>query len=287
MRAAEAWVLYGTLLLRLASAIGVILPDVYWNMSNNIFSGGGYHLSPNVNDMVTVFCPHYEVGSTDLVEYNVLYEVDEDGYNRCDAERGRPLLRCDRPYRSYPLSLTIYFQEFSPSPYGLEFDRGRDYYYISTSTGEYGGLNATVGGNCVNGMKMKLSICCKSNTSDTSVANTLHLGVSWFCGLSVAALFFNMASLSPPSLSATETPNVVEEQTQRRSPPHIPSNRIPDADWSESSDTNNEISKETAFPRPDYDFSRTSSAPSWLTGRAASLTASIFTVALAWALTRL
>ncbi|XP_035669192.1 ephrin-B2-like isoform X3 [Branchiostoma floridae] len=222
MRAAEAWVLYGTLLLRLASAIGVILPDVYWNMSNNIFSGGGYHLSPNVNDMVTVFCPHYEVGSTDLVEYNVLYEVDEDGYNRCDAERGRPLLRCDRPYRSYPLSLTIYFQEFSPSPYGLEFDRGRDYYYISTSTGEYGGLNATVGGNCVNGMKMKLSICCKSN-----------------------------------------------------------------ADWSESSDTNNEISKETAFPRPDYDFSRTSSAPSWLTGRAASLTASIFTVALAWALTRL
>ncbi|XP_078666740.1 ephrin-B2-like isoform X3 [Branchiostoma floridae x Branchiostoma belcheri] len=222
MRAAEAWVLYGTLLLRLGSAIGVILPDVYWNMSNNIFSGGGYYLSPNMYDMVTVFCPHYETGSTELVEYNVLYEVDEDGYNRCDAERGRALLRCDRPYRNRPLSLTILFQEFSPSPYGLEFKPGRDYYYISTSTGEYGGLNATVGGNCVNGMKMKLSICCKSN-----------------------------------------------------------------ADWSESSDMNNEISKETAVPRPDYDFSRTSSAPSRLTGRAATLTASLFTVALAWALTRL
>ncbi|XP_019622892.1 PREDICTED: ephrin-A5-like isoform X1 [Branchiostoma belcheri] len=248
MRAAEAWVLYGALLLRLGSAIGVILPDVYWNMSNNIFSGGGYYLSPNMYDMVTVFCPHYETGSTELVEYNVLYEVDEDGYNRCDAERGRALLRCDRPYRNRPLSLTILFQEFSPSPYGLEFKPGRDYYYISTSTGEYGGLNATVGGNCVNGMKMKLSICCKSTT---------------------------------------ETPNVVEEQTQRRSPPHIPSNRIPDADWSESSDINNEISKETAVPRPDYDFSRTSSAPSRLTGRAATLTASLFTVALAWALTRL
>ncbi|XP_019622893.1 PREDICTED: ephrin-A5-like isoform X2 [Branchiostoma belcheri] len=222
MRAAEAWVLYGALLLRLGSAIGVILPDVYWNMSNNIFSGGGYYLSPNMYDMVTVFCPHYETGSTELVEYNVLYEVDEDGYNRCDAERGRALLRCDRPYRNRPLSLTILFQEFSPSPYGLEFKPGRDYYYISTSTGEYGGLNATVGGNCVNGMKMKLSICCKSN-----------------------------------------------------------------ADWSESSDINNEISKETAVPRPDYDFSRTSSAPSRLTGRAATLTASLFTVALAWALTRL
>ncbi|CAH1252273.1 EFNB2 [Branchiostoma lanceolatum] len=252
MGAVEAWVLYGTLLLRLGSAICVVLPDVYWNMSNNIFSGGGYYLSPNPYDMVTVYCPYYERGTSDLVEYNVLYEVDEDGYNRCDAERGRPLLRCDRPYGIAPnfeaLKLTILFQEYSPSPYGLEFKPGRDYYYISTSTGEYGGLNATVGGNCVNGMKMKLSICCKSTT---------------------------------------ETPNVVEEQTQRRSPPHIPSNRIPDADWSESSDTNNEISKETAIPRPDYDFSRTSSAPSWLTGRAVSLTASIFTVALAWALTRL
>ncbi|XP_066270274.1 ephrin-B2-like isoform X2 [Branchiostoma lanceolatum] len=226
MGAVEAWVLYGTLLLRLGSAISVVLPDVYWNMSNNIFSGGGYYLSPNPYDMVTVYCPYYERGTSDLVEYNVLYEVDEDGYNRCDAERGRPLLRCDRPYGIAPnfeaLKLTILFQEYSPSPYGLEFKPGRDYYYISTSTGEYGGLNATVGGNCVNGMKMKLSICCKSN-----------------------------------------------------------------ADWSESSDTNNEISKETAVPRPDYDFSRTSSAPSWLTGRAASLTASIFTVALAWALTRL
>merc|ERR1719507_392822 len=58
---------------------------------------------------------------------------------------------CSKPYQL--LYFTITFRSFSPTPGGLEFHPGQDYYFISTSSSA--DLHRRVGGGCsTQNMKM-------------------------------------------------------------------------------------------------------------------------------------
>ncbi|KAI8503056.1 Ephrin-B2a [Branchiostoma belcheri] len=111
-------------------------------------SGWGYSITVELDDKVDIVCPRVFNRSRQDPQYNTLYQ-------------GKMLLRCDKPFQDN--RFTMLFQEFSPSPFGLEFKPGRDYYYISTSTSELGGLDNKVGGNCRNGMRLKITVNQQTN----------------------------------------------------------------------------------------------------------------------------
>ncbi|XP_019622662.1 PREDICTED: ephrin-B2-like [Branchiostoma belcheri] len=143
------------------SRLGAMLEPIYWNSSNPLLSGWGYSITVELDDKVDIVCPRVFNRSRQDPQYNTLYQVQEDGYVHCDASQGKMLLRCDKPFQDN--RFTMLFQEFSPSPFGLEFKPGRDYYYISTSTSELGGLDNKVGGNCRNGMRLKITVNQQTN----------------------------------------------------------------------------------------------------------------------------
>lgn len=68
---------------------------------------------------------------------------------------------------------TITFRSFTPQPGGLEFHPGKDYYFISTSTGSPDGLERKVGGRCAtHHMKITFKVCCGGGGQANSQRNT-------------------------------------------------------------------------------------------------------------------
>ena len=60
--------------------------------------------------------------------YFKLYLVSKDNFDKCNVTGGRRLLNCDVPEKEK--KYTFYFQEISPSPWGLEFTPEKSYYVI-------------------------------------------------------------------------------------------------------------------------------------------------------------
>ncbi|KAI8503977.1 Ephrin-B2a [Branchiostoma belcheri] len=140
---------------------GRVLPEIYWNQNNPIFQReGGYVLEVDINDKLDIICPRL------FNQYNVMYEVSREGYETCNSTGGRLLLRCNLPERD--IVLTILFQEVSPSPFGLEFVKGKDYYYIATSSGTPDTLDNRIGGNCESPTYMKLTIRVRGDPTERS-----------------------------------------------------------------------------------------------------------------------
>ena len=115
--------------------------------SNNYFSE---------YDQVNILCPQYDKSTTPNIEDTerfVIYHVNREEYEMCRVMTAHPKVVgvCSRPYtKSF---YTISFRSFSPSPGGLEFQPGQDYYFISTSSPE--DLHRRVGGGCsTHNMKM-------------------------------------------------------------------------------------------------------------------------------------
>ena len=80
-------------------------------------------------------CPNpatYTTPVQDTLREEILYEnlwlVSHPGFDSCDASSGKLLLRCDKPLtlKYYP----VVFQQFSATPSGLVFERGKKYYFI-------------------------------------------------------------------------------------------------------------------------------------------------------------
>ena len=63
--------------------------------------------------------------------YENLWSVSEEGFRKCDASKGKLLLKCDTPMqlKYYP----VVFQLYSGTVGGLEFQRGKEYYFIGES----------------------------------------------------------------------------------------------------------------------------------------------------------
>ncbi|XP_014662193.1 PREDICTED: ephrin-B1-like [Priapulus caudatus] len=117
-------------------------------------------------------CPHYPRDfPKELAETHIIYQVTKEEYVSCRIPQRnishkitRQILTCDKPegHNFY----TITFREFTPIPMGLEFKRGMDYYYISTSSGKPKGLKNLSGGSCrENNMRLIFKVCCNSELS--------------------------------------------------------------------------------------------------------------------------
>nr|1IKO_P Chain P, Ephrin-b2 [Mus musculus] len=126
----------------------IVLEPIYWNSSNSKFlPGQGLVLYPQIGDKLDIICPKVDSKTVGQYEYYKVYMVDKDQADRCTIKKeNTPLLNCARPDQD--VKFTIKFQEFSPNLWGLEFQKNKDYYIISTSNGSLEGLDNQEGGVC-------------------------------------------------------------------------------------------------------------------------------------------
>ncbi|XP_070622535.1 ephrin-A4 isoform X2 [Erythrolamprus reginae] len=134
--------------------------SVYWNASNPRFfnSDGGYGIQVSINDYLDIYCPHYD---RPLVsgkpESFTLLMVNAEGYHGCYETPGAfKRWECNRPYAAYgAVRFSEKIQRFTPFSLGIEFQSGREYYYISIPSPESLG-------QC---LKLRVSVCCKATTT--------------------------------------------------------------------------------------------------------------------------
>ena len=144
------------LLLQLVAATSSTthVHNIHWNASNPMFRidrtdniidiNGGNH--PWEYDQVNIVCPMYKPGHVGGMEKYIIYSVSKEEYDSCRITQPSPKIvaLCNQPHtRMY---FTITFRSFTPTPGGLEFTPGRDYYFISTSSRS--DLHRRVGGSC-------------------------------------------------------------------------------------------------------------------------------------------
>jgi len=141
------------------------LEPIYWNTSNILFrqqNGNEPDITVDIDDKLDIICPRQGRDEGDYQHlYFKVYFVSEKNYNECSSAGSRAisrrLLTCDVPHQEK--KYTFYFQEISPSPWGLEFKPDTAYYLISTSDGSADGINQKKGGACAQfNMKLKLMV---------------------------------------------------------------------------------------------------------------------------------
>ena len=149
-------------LMAMASSVSSAkkLHYIHWNKNNPMFRLDNTDHIIEVNngnlpweyDQVNIICPVSKPG-TKFPETHVIYSVSREEFDSCRITNPKPKIVaiCNSPYRlSY---FTVTFRSFTPTPGGLEFRPGQDYYFISTSSRE--DLHRRVGGGCAtNNMKM-------------------------------------------------------------------------------------------------------------------------------------
>jgi len=133
---------------------------IHWNRANPMFrlDNTDHMMDVNVGnqpweyDQVNLICPMSKAGRR-YPERHVVYSVSREEYDSCRITNPKPKIVavCSQPHQL--LYFTITFRSFTPTPGGLEFHPGQDYYFISTSSTE--DLHRRVGGGCAtHNMKM-------------------------------------------------------------------------------------------------------------------------------------
>jgi len=128
---------------------------VHWNSSNPIFRIDNTDHIIDVNkgnkpweyDQVNIICPVYQPGTAvDDIETYVIYSVTKEEYDSCRITDPDPrvIAICNKPHEL--MYFTITFRSFTPTPGGMEFQPGKDYFFISTSA--KGDLYRRAGGHC-------------------------------------------------------------------------------------------------------------------------------------------
>lgn len=129
---------------------------IHWNTSNPIFRIDNTDHIIDVNrgnkpweyDQVNIICPVYRPGqaSDRDKERSVIYSVSKDEYETCRITQPNPrvIAICNKPHEL--MYFTITFRSFTPTPGGMEFTPGKDYYFITTSSSD--DLFQRVGGRC-------------------------------------------------------------------------------------------------------------------------------------------
>ena len=132
---------------------------VFWNSTNPIFRIDNTDNIVDVNqdnlpweyDQLNIICPQKSG------EQHVIYSVSQDDFDSCRVSDQRPKIVaiCNKPEEFQYFTIT--FRNFSPTPGGLEFRPGQNYYLISTSTRR--DLHRRVGGFCSShNMKMIFNV---------------------------------------------------------------------------------------------------------------------------------
>ena len=145
---------------------------IHWNASNPLFRremldadndvinvNSGNH--PWEYDQVNIVCPTYDAMSRAEEEQYIIYSVTEREYRACRIMQPNPKIVavCNQPHEQ--MYFTITFRSFTPTPGGLEFRPGEDYYFISTSSRH--DLLRRVGGFCSSdNMKIVFRVAPKS-----------------------------------------------------------------------------------------------------------------------------
>jgi len=140
--------------------------DLYWNTTNSIFQISNTDHIIDVNkgvvghqyDRVNIICPYYTSSEGQRRgERHIIYSVGREDYDLCRVTGTSPrqVAQCTHPGERQ--IYTISFRSFSPMPGSLEFEPGKDYYFISTS--RPGMLNSLEGGYCAkNNMKVTFKV---------------------------------------------------------------------------------------------------------------------------------
>ena len=140
-------------LLQLNRCLATHMHNIYWNASNPIFHNQNHVIDVNAGnhpweyDQVNLVCPVYKPGTSERMEETyIVYSVSKQEYDTCRITQANPrvVAVCNQPHNL--MYFTITFRSFTPTPGGLEFRPGQDYYFISTSSKS--DLHRRVGGGC-------------------------------------------------------------------------------------------------------------------------------------------
>ena len=146
---------------------------IHWNASNPIFRIDNTDHIYDVNagnlpgeyDQANIICPSYKPGTDpDEAEQYMIYIVTKEEYDTCRIMDPQPrvIAQCNPPTMYPPMFFTITFRSFTPTPGGMEFFPGRDYYFISTSSKDE--IDGRDGGRCrTHNMKMIFKVGTHSN----------------------------------------------------------------------------------------------------------------------------
>jgi len=132
---------------------------VYWNSTNPAFriDNSDHILDVNQGNLPWEYDQLHLICPQNTQEQHVVYSVSEEEFKSCRVTSHRPKIVaiCNKP-ESF-MYFTITFRSFSPTPGGLEFKPGQNYYFISTSTRR--DLHRRVGGYCsTNNMRMVFKV---------------------------------------------------------------------------------------------------------------------------------
>ncbi|XP_017773565.1 PREDICTED: ephrin-B2-like [Nicrophorus vespilloides] len=190
---------------------------VHWNTTNSIFRIDNTDHIIDVNkgnvqfeyDQVNIICPVYTPGTFDEdAEKYIIYNVSKEEYETCRITNPNPriIAICDKPHKL--MYFTITFRPFTPQPGGLEFQPGKDYYFISTSSKE--DLHRRIGGRCdTNNMKIVFKVCCAPETGSNTTSKA---------GTSTTAINWPVRPSTRPTTTTTTTQIARTESTSTRKP---------------------------------------------------------------------
>ena len=150
---------------------------IHWNTSNPIFRIDNTDHIIDVNrgnkpweyDQVNIICPVYRPGEAmdGDKEKSIIYSVTKDEFETCRITQPHPrvIAICNKPHEL--MYFTITFRSFTPTPGGMEFTPGKDYYFISTSS-RYD-LHQRMGGRCSSHhMKVAFKVADNAQHSTTT-----------------------------------------------------------------------------------------------------------------------
>ena len=146
---------------------------IHWNRANPMFRLDNTDHIVDVNngnlpweyDQVNIICPVSKPG-VQFPEKHVIYSVSREEFDSCRITNPKPKIVaiCDQPHRL--MYFTITFRSFTPTPGGLEFRPGQDYYFISTASRK--DLHRRVGGGCLtHNMKMIFKVANNRDNTNT------------------------------------------------------------------------------------------------------------------------
>ena len=163
------WTLLSLLTTWTTLVKGWKMHNIYWNTTNPMFriDNTDNVIDINVNnldweyDQANIICPRYRKGTRPAdVEQYVIYNVSKEEYEDCRITQPHPrvIAICDQPHDLKYVTIT--FRSFTPTPGGLEFKPGKDYFFISTSSRS--DLYRRLGGRCsTHNMRLVFKISTK------------------------------------------------------------------------------------------------------------------------------
>ena len=148
---------------------------LYWNTTNPEFRAEDHVLDVNNGNLPWEYDQLHLICPKDTQEQHVIYSVSQQEFQSCRVTSPRPKIVaiCNKPGTF--MYFTITFRSFSPTPGGMEFKPGQDYYFISTSTRR--DLHRRVGGFCSShNMKMKFRVA--DNTVKEETDNLVQINLN-------------------------------------------------------------------------------------------------------------